>query len=141
MPITSTKNFRLSSGFGVSNSMWPRWARSKIGSGCIRISPASGVGWAKRSVLNQGPRHVVEQFIDRKGARDQSLLRGKVDDHFQRAAHLIRVETRCGRRSAGGLREQAMNLPDDLGMLIGQRLTYHHHMVDRHHTMPGKPHI
>src|SRR5712691_2292235 len=35
MPITSTKNFRLSSGFGVSNSIWPRWARSKIGSGCI----------------------------------------------------------------------------------------------------------
>ena len=25
-----------SSGFGVSNSMWPRWARSKIGSGVIK---------------------------------------------------------------------------------------------------------
>src|SRR4051812_21077436 len=35
MPITSTKNFSLSSGFGVSISMWPRWARSKIGSGVI----------------------------------------------------------------------------------------------------------
>jgi len=31
-PSTSTKEFQLSSGFGVSNSMWPRWARSKIGS-------------------------------------------------------------------------------------------------------------
>src|SRR3954462_11137450 len=35
MPMTSTKNFRLSSGFGVNNSMWPRWARSKIGSDVI----------------------------------------------------------------------------------------------------------
>src|SRR6476646_9711402 len=35
MPMTSTKNFRLSSGFGVSISMWPRWARSKIGSDVI----------------------------------------------------------------------------------------------------------
>src|SRR5258708_472484 len=40
MPITSAKNFRLSSGFGVSNSMWPRWARSKIGSGFIGVSPS-----------------------------------------------------------------------------------------------------
>jgi hypothetical protein len=28
---------RLSSGFGVSNSRWPRWAKSKIGSGCILV--------------------------------------------------------------------------------------------------------
>jgi hypothetical protein len=41
MPITSTKNFSLSSGFGVSNSMWPRWARSKIGSGCIVSIPSA----------------------------------------------------------------------------------------------------
>src|SRR5262245_31635848 len=39
MPMTSTKNFRLSSGFGVSISMWPRWARSKIGSGVMLVSP------------------------------------------------------------------------------------------------------
>src|SRR5579872_6772172 len=32
MPITLTKNFRLSSGFGVNNSKCPKWAKSMIGS-------------------------------------------------------------------------------------------------------------
>src|ERR1017187_8420 len=38
MPITSTKKRRLSSGFGVSNSKWPKWAISMFGSGSIRLS-------------------------------------------------------------------------------------------------------
>ena len=36
--------------FGVSNSMWPRWARSKIGSGCIRTLVASGLKARPRPV-------------------------------------------------------------------------------------------
>ena len=37
MPITSMKNLRLSSNFGVRISTWPRWAMSWIGSACIDI--------------------------------------------------------------------------------------------------------
>src|SRR5437764_8642628 len=109
MPITSTKNFSLSSGFGVSNSRWPRWARSKIGSGCIPMSPGST------------RRHVVEQFVDGIGARNKFLLRGVTDDQFQRAAHLVNAEARRGGRTVRGLREQPTNLTHDIRMLVRQR--------------------
>src|SRR5216684_4531204 len=108
MPITSTKNFRLSSGFGVSNSMWPRWARSKIGSGFIRKSLflQNVVGWAKGSVPTiqalswarrraplptllqiQRPRQIIEQFVDDEGTGNKPLLRRISNNQFQRAAH------------------------------------------------------
>src|ERR1700761_7733050 len=89
MPITSTKNFRLSSGFGVSNSMWPRWARSKIGSGCMMTSD-----------LDERARHVIEQFVRREGARDQPLLCGIFADQRKRPAHFVRAEPMPRRRRA-----------------------------------------
>src|SRR6516162_4227022 len=98
MPMTSTKNLRLSSGLGESSSMWPRWARSKIGSVVMLVS-------------YQRPRHVVEQLIDGKFARDELLLRGVTRDQFERLAHLV---GRISRRGAGGLvgtRQQVMNFP------------------------------
>src|SRR6476660_2556900 len=101
MPITSTKNFRLSSGFGVSNSIWPRWARSKIGSG-VMVVP-----------LDERPRHVVEQFIHGEGSRNEPLLRDIADDHFQRTARL--VGRKAWGRVFGGLRQQPMHLTHDLG--------------------------
>src|SRR3978361_2093472 len=101
MPITSTKNFRLSSGFGVSNSMWPRWARSKIGSGVIRISPLE---------LTQRPRQIVEQLVHREFAGDEPLLRRVSNDHLQRAAHFFGAEPRrCGGRTGRTLLQQAEN--------------------------------
>src|ERR1700730_18004361 len=54
IPITSTKNFKLSSGFGVSSSMCPRWARSKMGSGVI-WSVLLAVGWAKPTGRREAP--------------------------------------------------------------------------------------
>src|SRR5882757_10222964 len=130
MPMTSTKNFRLSSGFGVSISMWPRWAMSKIGSGVIasllKCTPAWGLvvrdarqcraphheglrphpeearsavskDEATERALNQRARHIVEQFVDGIGARNQPLLGSVGNDQFQRAAHLVGGEMRRGR--------------------------------------------
>src|SRR6202047_1568981 len=97
MPITSTKNFRLSSGFGVSNSIWPRWARSKIGSGGISI-----VLW------NESPRHIVEQFVDRKFAPNEALLGCEFSDVSQRTQHVVWLERGVFDRS---------NLPHDPGKL------------------------
>src|SRR6478735_4692353 len=111
MPMMSTKNFRLASGFGVSISMWPRWARSKIGSGVIvlLLRPESSVRHTPRrrsiqyavpSSTAETPRNtgssafadddtvrelrrrasdVVEQLIDREGARNQLLLHAIFD--------------------------------------------------------------
>src|SRR6266508_4374085 len=110
MPMTSTKNFRLSSGFGVSNSMWPRWARSKIGSGVIgslsrrdgqsaAYPPVQATWWARRyaplpTLQLQRPRHVVEQLVHAERARNELLLRGVSDNQLQRSPHLVRAKTR-----------------------------------------------
>src|SRR5260370_23726431 len=111
MPMTSTKNFRLSSGFGVSISMWPRWARSKIGSGFIDGSPcifltrflhANRYPLRSKTLCQQRPRHIVEQLIDDVGPRNKPLLRGVTDNHFQRAAHFIRIEVRRVGNAIGG---------------------------------------
>src|SRR5882724_13186257 len=58
MPMMSTKNFSLSSGFGVSISMWPRWARSKIGSGVIGGTPFEHRGLVVRDARRcRAPHH------------------------------------------------------------------------------------
>src|SRR5438309_7197316 len=60
--MTSTKNRRLSSGFGLSNSKCPRWATSIIGSLSItsflrppsflhRVLPSSAILLQQRSVI------------------------------------------------------------------------------------------
>src|SRR5580698_10048682 len=101
MPITSTKNFRLSSGFGVSSSMWPRCARSKIGSGCMGLS------------LKQRARQIVKQFVDREGSRNQFLLRGIFAKQRQRAEQFVAIELGgAGRRPRGTLPQHPGNLPD-----------------------------
>src|SRR6266702_878508 len=130
MPITSTKNLSLSSGFGVSISMWPRWARSKIGSGFICVLP-----------LAQRPRQAVEQFVDRKRAGNKPLLRRIVDNQFQRAAHFVSAELWRGvqRRQRRALFQQPENLPYRLGMVVGQIFADYHHMVDRQHIVLRKP--
>src|ERR1700761_2792730 len=106
IPITSTKNFKLSSGFGVSNSTWPRWARSRIGSGCISLL-----------LRDKRPRHVVEQFIDHKRPRDKSLLRDIAGDAPQRAAHFVGREGSLINRS--GLPQHAVNFAHDIRVLLG----------------------
>src|ERR1700726_3975392 len=126
MPITSTKNFRLSSGAGVSNSIWPRWARSKIGSGGISI-----VLW------NESPRHIVEQFVDRKFAPNEALLGCVFSDVSQRTQHVVWLERWLIDRSS--LRHHPMNFPYDIRMLVGQFPLYHHHMVDRRPRMLSEP--
>src|ERR1700677_1664763 len=156
MPITSTKNFRLSSGFGVSNSMWPRWARSKIGSGVIRKSlslehrsvgkaqacPSFRGSWRARrksafahlTTLTQRPRYVVEHFIDRECTRDQPLLRAIFTDQLQRAARFFGAETGRARRPSrvAGL-QHAENLAHGVRLGFRQGFADHHHVVDRHH--------
>src|SRR5580692_12603404 len=109
MPITSTKNLRLSSGFGVSSSRWPRWARSKIGSGCILVD-----------LLNQRSSHIVEQLIGRKPSRNQALLRRVSGNALQRTPHLSRSESPVCR--GGRFRQHAVDFTDDLGMAVGQFL-------------------
>src|SRR5215217_592976 len=110
MPMTSTKNFRLSSGLGVNNSMWPRWARSKIGSGVIgslsrrvgkaqrahQFKPHGGHGATRLCPTLQlrRPRHVVEQLVRAERARNEFLLRRVIDDQLQRTLHLASVKTR-----------------------------------------------
>src|ERR1700727_1304061 len=106
MPITSTKNFRLSSGFGVSNSRWPRWARSKIGSGSILVN-----------LSNKRARHIVEQLIDGKPSRNQALFRRISGNAFQRTPHLGPIESRV--RRTGCLRQHAMDFADGFGMAVG----------------------
>src|ERR1700733_3373132 len=106
MPITSTKNARLWSGFGVSNSMWPRWARSNIGSGCIRISP---YGSAQRSC------QIVEQFVRGIGAGNEPLLGGILADHLQRTADVVAVKVQ--RRALGGRRQYPMHFAHDIWMI------------------------
>ena len=68
--------------------------------------------------LMQRPRHVVEQFVDRRSARNKPLLRGIADDQFQRAAHLVAAKRGAARR--GGLRKQPMHLTHDVRMFLGQ---------------------
>src|SRR3979490_2615319 len=101
MPMTSTKNFKLSSGFGVSNSMWPRWARSKIGSGFISII-----------LLNERPRHIVEQLIYGKFGGKEALLCGIFSDVSQRTPHVGWLKRLFCDRSS--LRQQPMNFPHNV---------------------------
>src|ERR1700684_1269582 len=129
MPMTSTKNARLASGFGVSNSMWPRWARSKIGSGSMRPP----------SMLAQRSRQVVEQFVDGERARNKSLLRGILADQCQRTAHFLRAERgpiHAGARRA--LLQQPEHLPHRVRAAVRQRRADNDHMIDRHDPVFGE---
>ena len=89
--------------------------------------------------LAQCPRHMVEQFIDFERARNESLLRGIIDNHRKRAMHFIRVELRRGGRGVAGLLEQPMNFAHDIRMFVGQRPAHHHHMIDRQNLVLRKP--
>src|ERR1700745_4018624 len=118
MPMTSTKNFRLSSGFGVNSSKRPRWARSMMGSGFIQKNPS-----------NQGRRQIVEQFIDSISAWDKSLLYTVLDDQLQRAAHFVRGELGRGiLRHRRAFLQQPEHLAHDLRIRAGEFLADDHHV-------------
>src|SRR5712672_1348902 len=90
MPITSTKNFRLSSGFGVSISMWPRWARSKIGSGVMCVSPDRylflKLSYPRRRVSSTP---CVEDKPKRRGILDHPLSRMMTAELPKRAGDVV----------------------------------------------------
>ena len=50
----------------------------------------------QRTRLLKRPRHVVEQFVDGERTRNELLLRGIIDDQFQRTLHLASVKSRRG---------------------------------------------
>src|SRR5258707_755084 len=104
MPITSTKNFRLSSGFGVSSSIWPRWARSKMGSGVI------GNG----SLSAQRAGQVVEQIVDSKGVRNETLLRSVADDQLKRWPDVFHAERERIRRDRTGRLFRRLQHPEHI---------------------------
>src|SRR5882757_8581716 len=132
MPITSTKNFRLSSGFGVSRSRWPRWAISKIGSGVMA-----------KSFSVQHTRQVVEQFVDAKGARNEALLGSIVDDQLQRGPERFDAEwerIRIGLAdSLLRLLQQSKHFAHRLRVGSGQCAADDDEVIDRHRAMLGEP--
>src|SRR5205807_4459837 len=103
MPITSTKNFRLSSGFGVSSSMWPRWARSKIGSGVMDLLPlftqrlpsdVFGAIDVDQSGLGQRFAHIVEIQTQHAGGKLRALGRLVVDARLRLAGDVAGLRQR-----------------------------------------------
>src|SRR5579863_8396012 len=117
MPITSTKNLKLSSGFGVSSSRWPRWARSRIGSGCMSMT-----------LFNQRTRHIIEQLVDGKLPGNETLLRRVRGNASERTPHVGGRKT--GFVDGGRRDQQPMDLAHDRRVTLGQFPADDHHVVD-----------
>src|SRR4051795_9819533 len=117
MPITSTKKRRLSSGFGVKISRWPRWATSMIGSSCIPSPPlcdddltqgrslvscGRGGGTALRLAAPE-PRKALRRLHAVPTLRGFRFRRGQIGDERARLVGLRRRAGDAGREDGHGL--------------------------------------
>src|SRR5665213_2616879 len=137
MPSTLTKKARLSSGFGVNISRWPKWAKSIIGSGMIGfIQGRTGASGA----VQGGLPHLLLRFAGAAvfGRTAENLAAVRQDDltgvgglvvvlgaeTFDRylVAHFERIP--CPTHAGQSVRRAVLALP----MLRGAALVGHIHV-------------